>query len=108
MSARLQIDLLVGRRVFDVEGRKLGRVGEIRLVREASHYAVEGLLVGVNGLAERLGVAGFLERLNRRLRFNAWSLESHIVYWEQIEAIEAKHIRLKVPRDATETIKLEQ
>jgi sporulation protein YlmC with PRC-barrel domain len=108
MSERLQLDLLVGRRVFDSQGRKLGRVGEIRLVREGNHYAVEGLLVGLNGVAQRLGVAWFLEHLNRRLSLNAWSLKSHIIYWEQIEAIEAQRIRLKVPRVAIQTIELEQ
>ena len=76
MSERFQIDLLVGRRVYDSEGRKLGRVDEIRLVREDDHYVVEGLLLGVNGLAERLGVAHPLEYIERRLNFDPWRVGS--------------------------------
>ena len=104
MSELLQLDLLVGRWVYDVEGYKLGRVDEIRLVREDDHYAVEGLLIGVNGLAERLGVARPLERVERRLNFDDWRIEDHIIYWEQIDAIEEKSIRLKVRREEVQTV----
>jgi len=100
MSERLQLDLLV----YDVEGRKLGRVGEVCLVREDEHYVVEGLLIGVNGLAERLGVARPLERVKRRLTFDAWHIEDHILYWEQIDSIEEKSIRLKVRREEVQTV----
>jgi|SRR5215210_23789 len=107
MSKRFQLDLLVGRQVYDSEERKLGRVDEIRLVRESDHYVVEGLLLGVNGLAERLGVAHPLERIERRLNFDDWRIEAHIIYWEQIDSIEEKSIRLKVPREEIRTVQPE-
>jgi sporulation protein YlmC with PRC-barrel domain len=107
MSERFQLDLLIGRRVVDAAGRKLGRVDEVRLVREGEHYVVEGLLIGVNGLAERLGVAHPLERLERRLNFNAWGVEDHIIYWDQIDSIGEKHIRLKVRREEIRTVRLD-
>ncbi len=107
MSGRFQLDLLVGRRVVDAAGQKLGRVDEIRLVREGDHYVVEGLLIGVNGFAERLGVAHPLERLERRLNFNSWGVEDHIIYWHQVDSIEEKCIRLKVPREEIQTVQPE-
>ena len=107
MSERFQIDLLVGRQVYDSEGRKLGRVDEIQLVREDDHYVVEGLLIGVNGLAERLGVACPLEHLERRLNFDDWRIDDHIIYWEQIGSIEEKRIRLKVRREAVQSVQLD-
>lgn len=107
MSGRFQLDLLVGRRVVDAAGRKLGRVDEVRLVREGDHYVVEGLLIGVNGLAERLGVAPPLERLERRLNFNAWGVKDHIIYWDQIDSIQEKRIRLKVTREEIQTVRLD-
>ena len=107
MSERFQLDLLTGRRVVDASGQELGRVDEVRLVREGDHYVVEGLLIGVNGLAERLGVAHPLERLERRLSFNAWGVEDHIIYWEQIDSIEEKCIRLKVPREEIRAVRLD-
>ena len=107
MSERFQIDLLVGRQVYDSEGRKLGRVDEIRLARKDDHYEVEGLLMGVNGLAERLGVARPLERIERRLNFDDWRIDDHIIYWEQIGSIEEKRIRLKVRREAVQSVQLD-
>ena len=107
MSERFQIDLLVGRQVYDSEGRKLGRVDEIQLVRESDHYVAEGLLLGVNGLAERLGVAHPLERVERRLNFDPWRVQDHIIYWEQIDSIEEKSIRLKIRREEVQTVQPE-
>ena len=107
MSERFQLDLLVGRQVYDCEGRKLDRVDEVRLVREDDHYMVEGLLLGVNGLAERLGVAHSLERIERRLNLDNWRIDDHIIYWEQIDSIEEKSIRLKVRREEIQTVQPE-
>ena len=107
MSERFQLDLLVGRQVYDCEGRKLDRVDEVRLVREDDHYVVEGLLLGVNGLAERLGVAHSLERIERRLNLDEWRIEDHIIYWEQIDSIGEKSIRLKVRREEIQTVQPE-
>ena len=90
MNGRFQADLLVGRRVYDAEGRGLGRVDEILLVRRGDACEIEGLLIGVNSLLERLGV----ERLERHLR-----PDSDIIYWEQIDSIEEGAIRLKVTRE---------
>jgi sporulation protein YlmC with PRC-barrel domain len=108
MSGRLQLELLVGRRVYDSEGRELGRVDEIQLVREGDRYEVEGLLIGVNGLAERLGVAGPLERIEKRLDLRTWRTEDHIIYWEQIASVGEKDIRLSVPRSEIQTVSLDE
>ena len=107
MSERFQLDLLVGRQVYDCEGRKLDRVDEVRLVREDDHYVVEGLLLGVNGLAERLGVAHSLERIERRLNLDDWRIDDHIIYWEQIDSIGEKSIRLKIRREEIQTVQPE-
>jgi sporulation protein YlmC with PRC-barrel domain len=106
MNERLQLDLLVGRRVYDAENRKLGRVDEIQLVREGDHYVVEGLLIGVGGLAERLGVAGPLKLLERRLNLRSWHVQDHIIDWEQVASIEESGVRLKVRREEVRTVRV--
>ena len=107
MSKSLQLDLLVGRRVYDSEERRLGRVDEILLIREGDQYAVEGLLIGVNGLAERLGVAKLLERIERRLNLRTWRVEDHVVYWNQIASIEDVYIRLRISKEEVQTVSLD-
>jgi sporulation protein YlmC with PRC-barrel domain len=103
VSKRFQLDLLVGRRVYDAKGQKLGRVDELQLIQEGRQYVVEGLLIGVSGLADRLGLARFLEAIKSWLKYDPWRLEDHLIYWEQIDAIEQKCIRLKVRRDELQT-----
>jgi sporulation protein YlmC with PRC-barrel domain len=100
MSSCFQLDLLVGRRVYDSEGRKLGRVDEILLSREGDAYEAEGLLIGVNSLLERLG----MERFKRRLRPHSRRDEGNIIYWEQIDSIDEGAIRLKVTREEIESL----
>ena len=107
MSERLQIDLLVGRRVYDSEGRRLGRVDEIRLLREGDRYTVEGLLTGANSMTKRLGVGHILSKLLDPLGFRPWGLEAHIIYWEQIDSIEEKSIKLKVRRGEVQAVEPE-
>jgi sporulation protein YlmC with PRC-barrel domain len=105
MNERFELDLLVGRRVYDAENRKLGRVDEIQLVREGDRHVVEGLLIGVNGLAERLGVARPLERLERRLNLGLWRAEDHVIDWEQIASIEESRVLLNVRQEEVRTVR---
>ncbi len=107
MSERLQLDLLVGRQVYDSEGRKLGRVDEAQMVREDDHYVVEGLLMGANSLTERLGVDHIFRKLPNPLGFHPWNIEAHIVYWDQIDSIEEKSIKLKARREEIQSVQPE-
>jgi sporulation protein YlmC with PRC-barrel domain len=107
VSEPLQLDLLIGRRVYDAGGRMLGRVDEILLCREGDNYAVEGLLIGVNGLAERLGVSRPLERLERRFGFDPWRVQVHIIPWEQIGSIDEKKVQLNVDKREISTFQPE-
>jgi sporulation protein YlmC with PRC-barrel domain len=104
MNRRFQLDLLIGRQVYDAEGRKLGRVDEILLVRQGEVYEVEGLLTGANSLLERLGVARPIGHLQKRLNLLSRGHESNIIHWEQIDTIGEEAIRLKVPRGEIRTV----
>ena len=107
MSERFQLDLLVGRQVYDSEGRKLDRVDEVRLVQEDDHYVVEGLLMGANSMTERLGVDHIFRKLPNPLGLHPWNIEAHIVYWDQIDSIEEKSIKLKARRGEVQTLEPE-
>jgi len=96
MNRSFQLDLLVGRQVYDADGRKLGRVDEILLVRQGEVYEVESLLIGANSLLARLGVARPGGRLKRRLNLGSEGSGSSTIRWEQIDTIGEEAIRLKV------------
>ncbi|HTK15545.1 MAG TPA: PRC-barrel domain containing protein [Acidimicrobiia bacterium] len=63
MTADLRVALLLGRRMTDSEGRDLGRVHDVRLRRDGPiipgfgpALRIEGLLVGPESIASRLGL----------------------------------------------------
>ena len=99
MNRSFQLDLLVGRQVYDADGRKLGRVDGILLVRQGEVYEVGSLLIGANSLLARLGVARPGGRLKRRLNLGSEGSGSSTIRWEQIDTIGEEAIRLKVPRE---------
>lgn len=100
----LQLDLLIGHGIYDDGGRKIGNVGEIRICREGDAYVVEGLLVGVQGWAERMG-AGALATTVASLLHLGWLPAERLVYWEQVDRVEGKKVFLKVGLEDLEEIR---
>jgi hypothetical protein len=85
----MRITDLIGKPVVDADGGSLGKVHDVRLVREAPYgeagaLRVDGIIVGKGGIAVRLGYASpdltgpwllttVLGRMSRHARFVAWS-----------------------------------
>jgi hypothetical protein len=87
--ATLRISDLIGHEVFGSDGTSLGKVHDVRLVRQAAYgtsgaLRLDGLVIGKGGVAVRLGYASpdvtgpwlltaVLGRLARKARYVAWS-----------------------------------
>jgi sporulation protein YlmC with PRC-barrel domain len=104
MTEMLQLDLLVGRGVYDRTGRKIAAVSEVRLRREHDTYVAEGLLIGVVGWIERVGFGGAARQLGGLFGFASWRPEVRFVHWAQIDRIEPHKVRLHVRLDDIELI----
>ncbi len=50
----MNVELLIGRKVFDESGRALGRIEEVLAIEQGSDLVVSEFHVGAGGLAERL------------------------------------------------------
>jgi hypothetical protein len=50
------VEDLIGRRVLDRDGRKVGRLEEMRATREGEYYVVSEFHIGPAALIERLAV----------------------------------------------------
>ena len=55
----LRLELLLGRRVRDADGRVVGRLEEFRARREGEHWAVTEYDIGPAAMLERLAVRHF-------------------------------------------------
>lgn len=98
----LQLDLLVGRGVYDRDGRKIAAVSEVRLARRGDAYVVEALHVGVQAWFERVGFTSALRALGSIFGFESWRPEVRIVRWEQVARIEKRRIHLRAVKDELE------
>lgn len=66
MNATMRVTDLLGSEVRDEHGRRVGRVHDVRMVREGPRlqpvgqpaYRVRGLIVGLGAVGRRLGYAG--------------------------------------------------
>lgn len=100
----IQLDLLVGRDIYDCDGKKAGTTGEIMLRRHGRHYEVEGLIVGIEGWAERMDIAAPFYMIVRALHISRVMPGRRFVRWDQIARITDRKIELHVPAAQLESL----
>jgi hypothetical protein len=99
----VHLELLVGRRVVDAEGRRLGRIEEVRAEQGDDGYVVREYLLGPSAAAERLSAWAvtlpLLRFLRKRVRFGFYR-----VRWDELDLSEPGRPRTLRPREALERI----
>jgi hypothetical protein len=95
----LRLELLLGRRVRDPEGRVVGRLEEFRATRDGDAWEVTAFDVGPSALLERLAVRHFgsLVPGTRPAGYRA--------RWDQIDLSDPDHPRLTVPVDELQALR---
>jgi len=93
----IEIQLLIGAKVHDIDGAKVGRIEEIRVVRHEKALLVEAYLIGVSGLIDRLS-AGTLVRPIRRLLRSRHIYSVYEVPWQEMDLSNPKRPVLKIAR----------
>ncbi len=88
-AREFRVEDLVGRPVCDREGRRIGRVTELRVERRGGALEVTGVLIGTWGWIERLA----MQKVWRRGR--GW-----LARWDQVDFTDLTRPRLRVPRSA--------
>jgi hypothetical protein len=100
---------LLGAELVDDRGVSLGRVRDIRLVRDGpiagtfgAAFRIQGLVAGPRSLGSRLGFERSTMRgpLPLKALFRWLHRGSHFVEWERVQSIEADWIRIR-PGEAT-------
>lgn len=97
MSAReAHAELLIGKPVVDAEGRKLGRLEEIRTVAHGGELYVSQFLVSRYGVAARLTSASLLPRVVQLLGI-AGRRKGYVVPWTWMDLSDPDHPRVTRP-----------
>jgi sporulation protein YlmC with PRC-barrel domain len=63
----INVELLLGTEVADIDGRHIGRIQEIRVERRESALFVEAYLIGASALIERLSAWTLVRPIRRAL-----------------------------------------
>jgi hypothetical protein len=102
----IQLDLLIGHKIYDRRRKLVGSVGEIRLRRRGNEYEVDALLVGLWGWIQRVGFNVAFLWLSTLMHWEP--RRTHLVRWEQIRRIDGRKIYLNVDLEQIETVEQEQ
>ena len=93
----IQVELLVGTKVKDVDGEDVGRIQEFRVSREGSSCLVEAYLIGASALIERLS-AWTLVRPIKQFLGGRKLYAVYQVRWQDMDLSDPHQPRLRIAR----------
>src|ERR1041384_1046018 len=103
---QLHVELLLGEKVFAMNGLSIGRLEEIRTEINRGHFYVTEFLVGSYAVLERLAAW----RIGRALLgvFGAKRREGYRIRWDQLDLSDPQRVRLRCEVDELLTLRREQ
>ncbi|HEY4642608.1 MAG TPA: hypothetical protein VII75_14785 [Thermoanaerobaculia bacterium] len=90
----VKLELLLGTRVLDVNGQRVGRIEEVLADRDGDELLVTHYLVGRYALFERFSIYHVGIGLFRYLGSHAYSADPHRIPWEKMDLSDPEHPRL--------------
>lgn len=95
MSAReIRIEVLLGAMVRDPDGRRVGRIEEIRAVPDGDGLVVTHYLLGSTGWRERLSLRGL--RLGIRTLRGVGRADRRRLPWQTLDVSDPRRPRLRI------------
>lgn len=92
MPREANVELLLGKHVFDPDGRDLGKLEEIRAVARDGELRVSQYLVGHSGIGARLTTATLLRRVLHLVRLGT-RRRGHLIPWTWMDLSDPGHPR---------------
>lgn len=91
----VSVELLIGTKVRDVNGKSVGRIEEFRVTRDEKTCVVDSYLVGASALIDRLSAWTLVRPLGRYLRAKKF-LTVYEVAWQDMDLTDPKNPRLRI------------
>ncbi len=89
---------ILDKQIVDLNGRKLERVNDVRLVSVPGGTFAVAVDVGVEGLLRRLGVANTIKKVASAVRL---TLPSKFILWDEIDTLDASNFNIKLGKPMT-------
>lgn len=93
----INAELLLGRKVHDVNGEKIGRIEEFDVERGDKACTVEAYLIGASGVIDRLSAWSLIRPVARRLR-RRHVFAAYRVPWEEMDLSDPKNPKLRIAK----------
>jgi hypothetical protein len=103
---QLHVELVLGQKVFGMNGVSIGRLEEIRTESDRGHFYVSEFLVGNYAVLERLA-AWRIGRAVLRV-VGAQRKEGYRIRWDQLDLSDPQRLRLMCEVDELMPLKREQ
>lgn len=91
----LLVDVILDKQIVDINGRKLVRVNDVRLVSIGEVTYVVAADIGIEGLLRRIGIAKPLKKLFLLFRI---AIPSKFILWEDVEAVDFSNFNIKLSK----------
>jgi magnesium transporter len=91
----LLADVILDKQIVDLNGRKLVRVNDVRLVRIKEDAFVVAVDIGAEGLFRRIGIGKTVQLIFRL--FHA-AVPSKFIRWEDVEAVDFNNLNIKLSK----------
>jgi sporulation protein YlmC with PRC-barrel domain len=91
----IQVELLLGRKVVDADGKKVGRIEEFRVESDGDSCRLQSYLVGTSALIDRLSAWTLVRPISRRLH----GTRVYAVYevpWEEMDLSDPRRPALRI------------
>jgi len=100
----IKVELLVGTKVHDVDGTKVGRIEEIRVEQKGQDLVVEAYLIGASALIERLSARTLVRPIRRLLRTrHVYSV--YEVPWQDLDLTDPKRPVVRIAKRDLQRLK---
>jgi hypothetical protein len=92
--SEINLELLLGKQVFDLDNRPIGRLQEIKAEAKEQEYVVVEYHLGAYGLLERLS-ATMIGRAVLGLFGVSKQISDRVVSWDKLDVTDPDHLKLR-------------
>ena len=100
-DCEIHLELLLGKKVLDSEGKSVGRIEEVIAVQQGDEWVIQEYLIGFIGLLHRFSARDLSRALLRMFRVKEDT--GYRVPWDKLDLTDPDNPRLKCPLHELET-----